>query len=984
MIYPYNCTSNEHHCIQVDNNKQGITFDTKISHDCLSVEFAGDKQINCLGSTDERDYCRLNYPNEANRRYRCWNDTTCINIHQLCDCIRDCQLGDDEAICSWLRGGLDVCFPDKFICSNNKVVLRKHLCDSKLSCSKKEEALICDLTEWNKPERKYFSIGNYFNQYPDILLQNNEQLSTTMKTMLNKQKNEKNNDLLLQWYCNEGVLVYSIDQKFYCFCSPVHYGDRCQYQNEFIGLVLNVRRKSARDYLFLFRIIIILLDDKKNLLFQEQILYRSSCEKRHQMYLLYPNRPKLKDKNYSIRFDVYAIHRLQNTIQFRTSFYHKIPFTFLPIHRFVINLAIPEKQAQTNLCNNIQCQNGKCYRYENYNQYYCRCDYGWFGEFCHLRHKCNCSSQSMCTETGCICPLGKSGLLCYVPEELSCKDIVCQHGGTCIAQDHRILEKDSQCICTDEYEGEFCEKRQMRIIIHFNNIQIPSSILIHYLISRRSRNPDHLTQFKRISVYENTVTLYPSMQYNMAFVQFDNNYYLVVLHSLPVHHDVSTTVIPSNKCPYFEELFDRSTFLFHPLKRIKYYPLICQNNIKLVCFYDQTQICLCSKNYLTDCFDFNHNGTSSCNENNYCENNGKCYVNDLTCPTKSICICEQCYYGTLCQFTTSGTVLSLDSIIGYRIEPHLPFAKQSFIIKLSTGITISMFAVGIIGNLLSIMLFSRKKVLEVGCGIYLLSSSILSFLAMNVFAYKFWSLLVTQMALVTNETFLHVNCKMIDFVSRFLPTTIDWLNACLAIERVLNMTIGAQFSKVKSKFWAKFVIIMVILINIISVIHDPLNRRLLKDIEEQRIWCIVSYTHSSLLNVYNTTLNVIHFIVPFGINFTSAFAIIVIAARKRSVVHKNQTYREHLREQFQQHKHLVISSSILVILALPRLIISFFSGCMKSVRDPSLFLAAYFISFIPPILIFIIFVIPSQTYTTEFNLSLKYYLATPRRYFHIT
>ncbi|CAF4997182.1 unnamed protein product [Rotaria sp. Silwood1] len=948
MIYSYNCKADEYHCIRVDNITQGMQIDNHISQDCLPMKYAGDKKINCLGSIDERDYCHSNYPNEANRRYRCWNDTTCIDINRLCDCTSDCPLEDDEAICSWLRHESNACKPNYFTCSNSKTVLRENMCNVEKACSKKEEALICDLREWNKPERKYFSLGNYSYRYPGISMQNNECPSTTTKALLNKKpQHEQNNDLLLQWYCNQGVLVNSFDRKYYCFCSPAYYGDRCQYQNEFIALILNVRRKSARDHLFVFRIIIVLLNEKKDFLFQEQILYVSSCKKRYQMYLLYPDRPKLKDENYSIHLDIYAINRLHNTIQFRSSFHHKIPFTFLPVNRLVVSLAIPETQAQAKSCGNIQCQNGKCYRYENLNQYYCRCSHGWFGEFCQFRHECNCSPQSICTETGCVCPLGKSGSLCYVPEIISCKDIVCQHGGTCIPHGQRLLEKDFLCICSEEYEGIFCEKRRMRINIAFNNIPIPSTILIHYFISRNSRNPDRLTEFKRISVYENVAIFYPSMRYDMAFVQLDNNYYLIFQDSMSAFQDVSTTVIPSNRCPYIEELLDRTTFLFHPLKRIKYYHLVCRNNINLRCFYDPTQICLCTKSHLANCFDFNHTDTSLCDENNYCENNGQCYVNDLTCPTKSICVCQECYYGTLCQFTTSGTVLSLDSIIGYHIRSHLSFFKQSFIIKLSTGITILMLVVGIIGNLLSIMTFSRKKTLEVGCGIYLLSSSILSFLTMNIFAYKFWSLLVTQMSLITNDIFLRVNCKIIDFLLRFLPTTIEWLNACVAIERALNITFGIHFNRAKSKVWAKFTTIIVVLINIVSAIHDPINRRLLEDTEEQHIWCIVSYTHSSWLTIYNNTVNIIHFIVPFGINFTSAFVIIVITARQRSAIRKNQTYGEHLREQFQQHKHLLISSSILVILAQPRLIISFFSGCVKSARDPWLFLVAYYISFIP-------------------------------------
>ncbi|CAF1367160.1 unnamed protein product [Didymodactylos carnosus] len=794
-------------------------------------------------------------------------------------------------------------------------------------------------------KRKYFSVRNYFVQYPNVLTRSSLNSSSLSKIFLNKQI-ENENSMFLHWHCNYGVLVYSFGENFYCFCSPAYYGDRCQYQNDFIGLILTVRRKSIRDHLFLFRIMIILLDQNMTSIYREQILYVSDCEKRYQIYLLYRNRLKLNYQNYSVRLDIYSIHRFDNTIHFRTSFYYTIPFTFLPVNRLLISLNISDEQPQMTFGDKFSCQNGKYYQYENLNKTYCRCNTGWFGKFCHLRHECNCSPQSICAELSCVCPLGKFGPLCYFPEKLTCKNIVCQHGGTCIPRDQRILEKDSQCVCTEEFEGQFCEKRRMRIIVSFDNVPIPSSLLVHYFISRESRNPDRLTSFKRISYMK--IWLFYIRQY------------------------VKTTIIGSNKCPNIEDIFDHQIFQFHPLKRIKYYQLICQQNHRLKCFFDETQLCLCTKDNLADCFDFNHNGISLCDENNVCQNNGKCYVNDLKCPTKSLCVCQQCYHGTLCQFTTSGSVLSLDSIIGYHIQSYVQFSKQYFIIKLSTGITIVMATTGILSNVFAIMTFSRERVLELGCGFYLLSSSIASLSTMIIFVYKLLSLFVTQMELITNDSYLNVNCKMTNFLLKFLPTTVEWLNACVASERALSILLGIHFNKIKSKFWSKFTIGIVILINITSALHDPLNRRLLKDTEEQRIWCIADYSYSSWLNVYNAAVNIIHFIVPFVINCLSACIIITVTARNRSVIRTNQTYREHLTEQFQRHKHLLISSSVLVILGISRLIISYFSGCMKSARNPWLFLAAYFISFVPPMLTFPIFIIPSKSYRTEFYASIKY------------
>jgi hypothetical protein len=99
--------------------------------------------------------------------------------------------------------------------------------------------------------------------------------------------------------------------------------------------------------------------------------------------------------------------------------------------------------------------------------------------------------------------------------------------------------------------------------------------------------------------------------------------------------------------------------------------------------------------------------------------------------------------------------------------------------------------------------------------------------------------------------------------------------------------------------------------------------------------------------------------------------VIIIAARTRSNSQKKTPFKEHLREQLQHHKHLLISPLILVVLALPRLIISFLSGCMKSARDSWLYLIGYFISFVPSMMTFVVFVLPSEMYRKEFSKSMK-------------
>ena len=104
----------------------------------------------------------------------------------------------------------------------------------------------------------------------------------------------------------------------------------------------------------------------------------------------------------------------------------------------------------------------------------------------------------------------------------------------------------------------------------------------------------------------------------------------------------------------------------------------------------------------------------------------------------------------------------------------------------------------------------------------------------------------------------------------------------------------------------------------------------------------------------------------FFVTSTMEVAIILVA-RQKLKVGGQLTHQEHLWKQFHQHKHRLISSFILIIIDLPRLVISFLSECMKPVRNPWLYLGGYFVSFISPLLVFVIFVLPSEFYRKEFN-----------------
>ncbi|CAF3460174.1 unnamed protein product, partial [Rotaria sp. Silwood2] len=122
----------------------------------------------------------------------------------------------------------------------------------------------------------------------------------------------------------------------------------------------------------------------------------------------------------------------------------------------------------------------------------------------------------------------------------------------------------------------------------------------------------------------------------------------------------------------------------------------------------------------------------------------------------------------------------------------------------------------------------------------------------------------------------------------------------------------------------------------ITIIHEPIRRNLFDDQEEQRTWCVAYY--SQFLQGYNSAITLFHFLTPFIINLSSALFIIASVADQRSMVLTERNYYEHLRKQFSEHKHALISCLVLVILSTPRIIISLTSSCIKSSRDPWLYL----------------------------------------------
>ncbi|CAF3293516.1 unnamed protein product [Rotaria sp. Silwood2] len=953
------CSLNEFEC---RNNELNLTY-------CLPfVHMFHKRKDDCL---KDRYIFRIYFDNgihDISKYYYSFNKSKCINDDNLCNPHSETtNVQEDVCIQNPIR---------KLILSPTTV----HMVDN-------NNTYLCTI---EYPTKSHYSSNPRFLTPLRLGFFPSTTSTTSVENILDKYENKKNIPMMnttLAWYCHYGVLTLfkGVNQTKACLCPPNYFGSQCQWQSQRVSLTLQFRMSSIIDFTVVYQLIIMLIDEQGSIASNhEQRMYMPArdCKTKFNIYLLYPHRPKHSSTNYSIRIDLFD----KSTLDYWTSWYLPIPFQFLPVNRISTQLIIPEIRENT-VCTLSCGEHGRCMKYANMNNlFFCRCDQGYSGTFCNITHQCQCSNDSFCLGSSiCVCPLNKFGSRCYLKRSI-CQSMnnTCQHNGLCIAIGDRINLHEFICVCKETYQGERCQNKNTQIDISIDEtiLIISSSFILHYIIAfHQSIKHERMTTLKKIPFGYNTMTIYTRQPFNILFIQIpDGNYYLTVLRETYIPSEyIHTQVLPKNRCYPVLDLFNDTFRQYEYLRRVKYYPLLCRQDPQLMCFYDEYFMCVCDSDRFSNCFEFNNTIKYNCNEKNLCYNDGQCFLNNETCPTTFICVCNDCYYGKQCQFSTSDFIFSLDPILGYHIKPSISLHQQPFIVKFSIIITTIMLILELIMGSLSIATFQVKRSREVGCGYYLLASSISSMCMIIVLTIKFWQLVLSQMSIITNRSLLLFNCISIEMILKSCLASSEWLNACVATERMFAIIKNVSFDKKKSRIVAKRVILVIIILATITHIHDPLYRQVINDLDgdQERIWCLSQY--SPALTKYNIFITLFHFLVPFSINLVSAFVIIIGAARSRVNVESKLSFKQHFRLKLKQHKNIIIAPSILLVLGLPHLIISFTSGCMRSPRQSWLYLIGYFVSFIPSMSTLFVFILPSKNYKSEFDKMIQRWIRRFRR-----
>ncbi|CAF3236519.1 unnamed protein product [Rotaria socialis] len=393
------------------------------------------------------------------------------------------------------------------------------------------------------------------------------------------------------------------------------------------------------------------------MLIDEQITYVSkrACGIKFNIYFLHPNQPKNSSANYSTDIDVFYKTRLT----YWPSWHLSMPFQFLPANRIATRLFIPTVK---------QIESWPMYPICQYKFHLCL--------QCHIQHNCPYSSDSFCYISSiCICPLNKYDPHCYLKHSI------------CSAKNNPYIREET------------------------------TAFVLHYITAYKSAQHPRTTMFKKIKYNENALALFDTYPFHILTTElFNQSCYLLAVREKFIESEyIQTELVAQQRCYFIDELLNETVRSYPRLHRIKYYPLLYRQHRELKCFYDENYMCLCDMDRFSNCFAFDHSITYDCQGYNDCENGGQCFQDNTTCPSLSICVCPDCYYGTKCLFSISGFILSLDYILGYHVKPNVSFFQQPLIVKMTVVFTTLMFTVGLTNALLT---FCVEKARDVDRGFY--------------------------------------------------------------------------------------------------------------------------------------------------------------------------------------------------------------------------------------------------------------------------
>ena len=376
-------------------------------------------------------------------------------------------------------------------------------------------------------------------------------------------------------------------------------------------------------------------------------------------------------------------------------------------------------------------------------------------------------------------------------------------------------------------------------------------------------------------------------------------------------------------------------------------------------------LCICEEDhYRAECFGYNPS-TDRCS---HCLSGGYCLQGDVNIRNDFLCLCPRCHHGKRCEYSTELMSFSLDSLVVKDIQKSQ---------RVSTGIFISIalliFLFGLFNNISSFFTFIRRKVRKFGVGNYLLIISIVDQCSLLLLFFKFIHIILgTNGTLFSHRNLNLYSCKVLSYLLSVSTRLTYWLTSFVTIER-LCMVLFPTSVILKNPRLALGLSAFAALMVCSMHVHEVLYYTTIEDLSYTSAnvtLCVTNYTQS-LVSIYNRVNVLLHYFIPFLIQTISITIMIVRTAssRARTIGNQRETFGEIFRKQLKTQKELYITPLIIILSSLPQTILSFSYACggFNQSWQRYTLLVAYFFSYLPQVLGFILYVLPSTAFSEEFR-----------------
>jgi hypothetical protein len=311
---------------------------------------------------------------------------------------------------------------------------------------------------------------------------------------------------------------------------------------------------------------------------------------------------------------------------------------------------------------------------------------------------------------------------------------------------------------------------------------------------------------------------------------------------------------------------------------------------------------------------------------------------------------------------------TLDSLIVKDIHNNL---------QVSTGVYISVVALiflfGLFNNFCSFLTFIRPKPRKFGVGNYLFIIAIIDQCSLLLLLLKIIHIIIgANGTLFEYERLNFYSCKFVSYLLSIFTRLTYWLTSFVTIER-LCMVLFPTSTTLKNPHLSLRLSTFAVLVVCGMHIHEVLYYTIINDPSYTSVnitLCVTNYTQS-FVSTYNRVNVSLHYFIPFLIQMISITVMIIRTAtsRARTSGRQRETFADLFSKQFKAQKELYITPMIIIFSFLPQTIFSFSYACteLKQLWQRYSLLTAYFFSYLPQMLGFILYVLPSTSFSAEFR-----------------